>query len=492
MALVASLPLSYFGIGLCTFLLFLNWLAEWNWQEKWNHLKDKKQGLLFAGLFIVCLLGLIKTENWSVAANNLLSKLPLFFLPILVTTSKPLSQKELLWIYKTFIFSTVFCCCGSIFYWLTHPVEDIRQISIFINHIRFSLCIVLSIVFCGHILKKDFGKKQWRLWLYSGLILFQGSYLFIAQTLTGIVILAVLLLVYLGYMMVKLPAGKLKFGIVGLTTLLLIGGIVYFSVITYQYFHDDDKQITATQTALGNAYEFEESSIIENGRRVGYYVCRPELQSAWALRSDTLYNELIEQTLIRYLNSKGLHKDYAAVMALSDTDIENVEKKIANYDYTQAFGLRRSLYQTYFGFSIYQKSNYIEGSSLLQRLELWKASVAVIRDNWLLGVGIGDYKEALDQQLQAQHSSIADRRNRGSHNQFLTFWLMGGIFVVAYFLFVLVYPFVKMRDRISLLYVSLFLLIFLSMLAEDTLETITGRMLYAVFVPLMLFSEKRD
>ena len=48
-----------------------------------------------------------------------------------------------------------------------------------------------------------------------------------------------------------------------------------------------------------------------------------------------------------------------------------------------------------------------------------------------------------------------------------------------------------MKDRITMLYVCLIIILFLSILTEDTLETQTGRMLFAVFVPLMLFSDKK-
>lgn len=489
--LVVSLPLSHFVMGLASFILFLNWLAEWNWKEKWENLKVNKEGLLFAGLFFVCLLGLIKTDNWSVASHNILAKVPLLFSPLIVISTKSLSKKELLCAYKFFVLSTVFCCIFSIFYWLTHTVEDIRQISVFIDHIRFSLCITLSVVFCIHILIKNNHTNHLTTYFFSAAIVLQIAYMFIAQTLTGILILAVLSVVYLFYLLVKMPKGKVRSGLITFLLLALLGTFAYAAMITGQYFKDNDKEKTALRTAMGNPYEFDEGSIIECGHRINYYVCKPELQAAWTLRSDTTYSDFLEQTLIRYLNSKGLHKDYAAVMSLSDEDVKNVEHKIANYDYTRTFGLRRALYQCFISYSIYQKNNYIEGSSFLQRIELWKASATVIKDNWFLGVGIGDYKEALDQQLEAQNSSIAHRHNRGSHNQLLTFWLMGGILLVVYFLFILIYPFIKMKDRITMLYVCLIIILFLSILTEDTLETQTGRMLFAVFVPLMLFSDKK-
>ena len=129
---------------------------------------------------------------------------------------------------------------------------------------------------------------------------------------------------------------------------------------------------------------------------------------------------------------------------------------------------------------------------MLERVELWRASWNIIQDNWLLGVGIGQQRTALDQQLVAQHSPIADKKKqRGSHNQFLSFWIAAGIIPLLYFCFLLIFPFVAMRPRITFLYFSLILLLFLSMLVEDTLNAQTGRMLYTIFIPLLLFGTNR-
>jgi len=473
-------------MGLVSFILLLNWIAEWNWKEKWQNLRDHKELLVFSGLFIACLIGLIKTEDWAFASHNVLSKVPLLMAPIVIATSRPFSHKEMQLILNAFIASTVFCCICSVIYWATHTVANIRQISIFIDHIRFSLCIDLSITFCLYFLLKESSKPNWLIGTYIALIVAQGFYLLLAQTLTGIVILAALFLFYLLYALFTMQKGRTRTALLSLLTIAIIVGATYTAHVCISYFRDKDTKITATHTAMGNAYEFDANTPLENGHRIGYYVCRPEMESAWNLRSDSLYNGFLEQTLIRYLNSKGLHKDYAGVMALDEQDIDNVERSIANYDYTRPLGLRRALYPNFFSYAMYKHYHYIDNSTLLQRIELWNASWSVVKENWILGVGIGDFKTAIDEQLAAQNSPIAHKLNRGSHNQWLTYWLMGGIVLVLYFLFVLIYPFFKMRDRVTMIYIALIIIIFISALTEDTLETQTGRLLFSVFAPLLL------
>lgn len=327
--------------------------------------------------------------------------------------------------------------------------------------------------------------------IYAGLVVLQIMYMLIAQTLTGIVILFVVGVMFGLYLLFSMAKNRVRMIILCSIVGLAIVGITYVGVITYQYFHCQDTELTDRQTALGNDYTFDANSIVENGHRLYDYVCVSELEAAWVQRSDTGYTPVIEQTLIRYLNSKGMRKDAAAVNALSDVDVANIERKIANVDYTRRFGLHRALYQTYFSYSIYKKYGNIEQSSLYQRFELWNASWNVIRNNWLLGVGIGDYKAELDKQLERQGSSIAHKHNRGSHNQFLTFWLMGGLLLVLCFIFVLVYPFWRLKNRITFLYVAYFVIMVLSMFSEDTIESQPGRLLFAVFMPLLLYANVR-
>lgn len=486
--LMASIPLSHFLMGFTCFILFLNWIAEWSWHEKWDRIKQNWQGLLFAGFFCIGFIGLIKTEDWVNAGHLLLAQLPVLFSPIIIISSRRFSKRAIDWIFNAFIIATFVGCVCSIVYWLTHQVNDIREISIFIDHIRFSLCIVFSIVCCLHRTVKRIDLRSiWRI-LYAAVALMMFGYLFVAQTLTGIITALVIVVLYLVYLLFKMPNSLMKWSLFTIMLMVFVAAVSYTTYITYQYFYDQDTMIMAKRTEQGNRYEFNVESIVENGHRIDYYVCKPELADAWKLRSQKEYDELCEQTLIRYLNSKGLRKDFTAVMSLSDLDIKNVESGIANFEYTKSFGLKKALYPTFFSFSLYKSCGYIDNSSLLQRFELWKASCDVLRDNWFLGVGLGDYKAALDAQLEANASTIAYKHNRGSHNQFLTIWLSGGILVLGYFIFILFYPFFKMKSRVNFVYVSFFLILFLSMLVEDTIASQTGRMLFAIINPLLLFA----
>ena len=487
--LLAFMPLSHFAMGLITFLLLLNWIAEWNWREKTQRIRENWQGLLYSALYVVICIGLIKTDNWYEAGQQMLGNLVLLFAPIIVISSKPFSDKEIRWLLNAFILGTLIGVICSLAYWFTHDVREIRQISIFIDHIRFSLCIVLSIVFSTKLMIEKSNTGDLARLAYMANILLLTAYMFVSQTLTGVVVLVLIMILALFYLLLKRHILEKKSAVLALL-FLLVAFSAYITGITYRYFHDQDTQLESLTTAKGNPYEFANDGFVENGHRVHDYICRAEMAEAWALRSDTSYSVMIEATLIRYLNSKGLHKDYEAVMSLSDKDIRHVERMIANVDYTRPFGLKRALYQTYFCISKYRLNQDIQESSLMQRIELWKASWVVVKDNWLLGVGIGDQKAELDRQLEIMQSPIAHKHNRGCHNQFLSYWLTGGIVLVAYFLFLLFFPIVGMKRRPSFMVIVLILTLFCSILVEDTVDSQTGRMLYAILLPILLFNER--
>ena len=486
--LAASIPVSNFGMSLGGIILAANWVIEGDFRNKWLRLKQQPSVWVFVGFVAVFALGLFRTDNWNAGLTNLLSKMPLLYAPIAMASSKELDRKSVLLILSGFIISTFVGSVVSGLYYITAPfIGDMREISRFISHIRFSLCVDMSIVLTSYLLAKAILPKWGKVLLLLLDVWFAG-YLFFAQTLTGIVIIFLIGIFFAVYTVIATPSVRLRRWVLWLVGPLMLATAAYVGVITYQYFHvsTDNKVITSTVTSQGNTYTFDDTSVVENGNYTGMYLCEQELRETWPLRSAVPYDS-VAPTLIRYLNSKGLHKDAEAVAALTDKDVENVEHRIANVDYTQHFGLKRALYPTFFSMTLYFKYHHIGNSSLMERVELWHAAWLAIQEHWLLGVGVGDHKAAIDQQLVQTGSPLAVRLNRGAHNQFLTFWLMGGLLVLIYFVCMLFYPFVRMKTKVTLVYVSFFIIVFASMFTEDTIETSAGMTLFAFFNYFLLY-----
>jgi O-antigen ligase len=300
-------------------------------------------------------------------------------------------------------------------------------------------------------------------------------------------ILFLLLLVLFLYLLFGWKDKKWKNLLITAMSILLASFFAYFLIVTVDYFKEKDAgaaRLPATEN--GNPYYHDENSMIENGHKIYTYISYDELPSAWSKRSLKPYAE-VEATLIRYLNSLGLHKDSAGVAQLSSWDVQNIENEIANVEYARKFGLRKNLYATFFSLSAYHHYRQVANSSLLQRVELWRNSWSLIKRNFWLGVGIGDHKQALDEELVKTDSPLKDTRNKGCHNQFLTIWLSSGFFAFLALLAMLFVPFLFAKPKISLLYLLFFVILFTSMFTEDTLDTNAGVFLFSLFNALLLF-----
>lgn len=486
--LAAAIPLSHFLMGLALFLLILNWIAEWNWKEKFKRIKQNKECLIYAAFYLVFAFGLINATDFSAASQEMIAYFTFFIGPILIASSNKLYYNDLRFIFSIFILATLFGCGWNFVYSLTHEYHEYREISRFIDHIRFGLCIVFSIIFSTFFAINE-TKSEKKITFYAIVVLLL-SYLIFSQTLSAITITLIIGFIFLIYSVLRSKNRKFKIASIISIFAIIVVIISYLSIITTDYYlPKDEKPDKTALTYSGREYTFGDNSIIENGYHIDYYVCDEELVTAWKLRSDSAYNQLKSQTLKRYLNSLGLRKDSLNVMKLSDLDIQNVEQNCANVVYAKKFDIRKALYQTFFGFDVYRQYGNIAQSSLLERVELWKTTWQLITEHPILGIGIGNERAALDQRLIDNESQIANKRfNRGSHNQFLSFWLAAGILPLLYFLFVIVYTLFRKTNN-TILVILIILTLTFSMFFEDTLNSQTGRMLFAIILPLSLCLE---
>lgn len=485
--LAIATPLSNFLLSIGGIFISVNWALSGQWKRKWQRLKDCPTALWLSLFFLLCAIPLFYAEFLSVGFANLLNKLPLLYAPIILATSDPLQGKEQRAVMNAFIVGVFIGTAASYFHYFTQSINDIREISVFISHIRFSLCLDLAICLALYLAAKIKSYPKGLKAIYILLSLWFVIYLFFAQTLTGILILF-LLLVFIFFYILRYKPIPYGIGISVICITLIVTFIFYNIVIVRNYYTSvDDEEHLEQFTANGNPYEHNTYSIVENGHKTELYICRQELADQWQKISDHPYDGWTEATIIRYLNSKGLRKDSAALASLSVGDIRNIEKGYANVDYTHGLGVKRSLFPILYSFSRYQLYEKIDNSTMLQRVELWKTTWRVIRQHPWAGVGLGDHKYAIDKQLELDDSPLNYRRNMGAHNQFFTYWLIGGIFLLLYFVFILFLPFFTHKKKVNILYFLFFIIIFISLFTEDTLETQVGVSLYAIFNSLFLF-----
>ena len=101
-------------------------------------------------------------------------------------------------------------------------------------------------------------------------------------------------------------------------------------------------------------------------------------------------------------------------------------------------------------------------------------------------MGTGDVPQAFSQAYDEIHSPLKEEFRFRAHNQYLAIAVAFGLVGLAFFLFVLLYPWCVSRRNHTYLYMVFLTIMLLSMFPEDTLETQAGATLFAFFMALLL------
>ncbi len=153
--LAASLPLSKFTTSVAEIILIANWLIELKFKEKWRIIRSRKSLLLIASIYVVHIIWLINTTDFDYAFHDLKIKLPLLVLPLVIGTSETLERIQLKWIlvlYTCAVLAGSLISASVLFNIVPYKFTDVREISLFVDHIRFSLndqyCNLFTLIYC--------------------------------------------------------------------------------------------------------------------------------------------------------------------------------------------------------------------------------------------------------------------------------------------------------------------------------------------------------
>ncbi len=517
-----SLPLSKYTTGLFHFFLLFTLIFDGTSSLKAESLPGKqilynsrklitkfiqkcravcqnKTALLLISIYLLFLTSIFRGGDKDYLLTDLRIKLPLLALPFIVAAMKPLSDRKLnmiLWSFTAAVFiGTIF----SSFRLLTYDFTDIREISWFISPVRFALQICFSIVIVFDYLTKTKLKTIYYIMLW-GLILWFIFMLLKLESLTGLLILLILGFIYIFQKIYYLKNITIKFLSIIAVSIFLIFIFFFIRKEATNFYRTENIQIGELKqtTALGNPYVHDTLySIIENGRYTGLYLCEAEMREAWNSRSHFSYDgqdqkgQALRSTLSRFLTSMDLPKDDEGVSKLSTEEIAFIEQGIANKNYVYNPGIRTRISKILLGYEIYRKTGDPNGNSLAQRLEYWKNSLLIIKNNFWMGVGTGNIPIAFKNQYEVSNSKLLEKNKMESHNQYFLILISFGIFGFAWFLYALLFPAIKTKAVYDLRYFSFLIIILLSMITEDTLETQTGVTFFAFFNSLFLLHKPR-
>ena len=125
-----------------------------------------------------------------------------------------------------------------------------------------------------------------------------------------------------------------------------------------------------------------------------------------------------------------------------------------------------------------------------QRLEYLRATIYIIQDNFLIGVGTGDLEDAFYEEFTYMNSSLESRYMYHAHNQFLGIFVALGLLGFVVFIVGLFYPAIVLSGFKDYYFSIFFLIMIISMFSDDTLETQAGVTMFAFFYSLLLFGRK--
>jgi hypothetical protein len=461
--------------------------------------RENAPAWIFSSILLFHALGLIFTTNYSYAWHDLRIKLPIFLLPLFLSTLPLLDRKSFrffMFLFTAAVFTGTLISTG---FMIAGNYKDTRDLSLFISHIRFSLLIDMAIFILAYMVLKKSELTKWARIIMAVVAVWMVIFLALVAYITGLVIFFITAALLIFYTILVKKGIILKIITISAVLILLVTGFFYLRGIERAVTHVETVDFNTLEktTQLGNPYWHNLSDLqTENGHYVWLYVATDEMRAAWDKRSNFEFDgkdkagQDIKFTLIRFLTSKGYRKDAEGVSKLTDQEVAMVENGIASIVYTERSNLYVRVYKILWEYNQSLASYNPSGHSAMQRLEFWKASRAIINNNWLTGVGTGD----LDDEFQAEYDRSGSRLEKEfryhSHNQFISILVAFGIIGLAWFLFSIIFPAIRLSKFHDFYFLSFFIIIMLSMLTEDTLETQAGVTCFAFFYSFYVFAKK--
>lgn len=501
--MLASLSFSNFFLSFGSFWLVGVWvlnLIHAHFTEgdaiKNYFVSFRNERAYYAPMLIYCLplIGLFWSEEMKFAAWDLRTKLPLLFMPLLIATLRPMSERVVRSLILVFLLALSISITISIaiyFGFGDKRILNIRDISIFISHIRLSMLLIFGIALIV------------LMWFRNGLhvafgavlIVYFLGFLWLIESLTGLALLACLSMFALVRLTFSSGNYWLRFAFALTVIGILLGSFLYVSNRYTKYFtaeNIDFNQLESTTPDGGHYEHYIENKQLENGNYIMLYICWGELEKSWNNRSNVPFDSLdlkgneVKWTLIRYLTSIGERKDAQGMKSLADADIENIEGGIPSANYQKKSGLDKRLDKVFFELDNYRNGGSPNGHSVFQRLEFWRTGWALFENNFWYGVGTGDLKSKFKEQYEIEGSRLDEKNRLRAHNQYLTMFITYGVVGGLLFMAFLLYPLYKSHIRRNRIFLSFLLIFLLSFLTEDTLETQVGVTFFALFHPFIL------
>lgn len=488
--LAFGVPMNKVLMSIGTIWLAANLLLKADFKNYWISWKNNIVFWFIAGVFCLYIVGLFYTQDFAYAFHGIKVELPLFVIPVALI-GFPIERRFFKYILYGFLLSLLITSVYNFNFMLNHKTLNYRSFSLFGSHIRYALLIVSGILVLIYFSIQN--KKYWL--YYLPFIIWFSFYTLISQVMSGYVAFFMLVIALFIYFIRTSKSVVLRRIIMILIPLMIIiGGVQLYNYLVPQQNSYTFGTLPKT-TKYGEVYYHDTTSLwFENKHHIQSFIAKRELQKAWNKRSSLAYSSKLDcgyplsSLLIRYMASKGLTKDKEGMAKMNNQDIKNVENCISTIVYTytpfkkQLALLKNKLFQ-------YAVGGSPNGSSLLERLEYWKAGKRIIQKNWAFGIGTGDVQDIFNKEYAAMNTKLVKEHWNRAHNQFMTFWITFGLIGFLLFTGFWLWFLWKNIQIKNLLGIGFSLIAIGSFLSEDTLETQQGVTFIALFLGLCAMLE---
>ncbi len=485
-----ALPFSNFLMSQGAFLLVIAWgvdrwkngpLFRGKTREYWQ-----TQPVLWAVLALYSweLLSQLWSTDLAYGWQALRIQLPLLAFPLILSTARWNQRLGLIRVQWAMALSVI-AACGTCLWMGLHKSGELqpRDWSPFISHIRFSLMI--TFVWGWWLIRWLKNNEKMALLIIILITLLGGLFVWKTASLTGAILFPLTLLV------ASWPFQRLRRIVLIFSVMAVLASVGAGWSLLPEY---PKAEVLETKSLRGEVYvNHPDRCLRENGTHVWVHIAWNELFEAWSLRSSMDFtgqderNQELRMTLIRFLASKGLKKDADGVGALSDEEIHWIEQGVPTILEKSHRGLQRRLDVIKFEIWNAWDGGNPSGHSLIQRFAFLNAAWHIYQKNPVLGVGIGDLPSSYGAAYNALNSPLNSNFRLRAHNQFITFLVSGGPLnlILLLVLFRVLIPLPSQIPTHPTNAAVLFLVvIMLSCLTEDTLETQAGVTFTGFFIGL--------
>ncbi|MCE4564835.1 O-antigen ligase family protein [Maribellus sp. CM-23] len=498
-AFVVALPLSQALVSVFSGVMLLVALLEDSFSNKINRLSERKILLLIPLIFIMYLVSTFVTRDTSF--YDVQKTLFYLVIPLAFVLGKELNSKQVRYVFYTFTCSVLLAIIIALIQWPFMKNTGgfaIHKISL-ISHIRFSFQLVLLAWFFVFLLLKNFISIDLnkRVLIGSPIAVLLG-YLFLQQSLTGILALSASIIYFIFYLLIHVNK---KWRLVGTVVLMLavLFPVLYVVNAVHSFYDIDQIEVDSLDrvTAQGNPYKhYPADPMVENGHYVNLYLCPAEMREEWNKISAIKYDSLgangyaISSTLIRYLTSKDLRKDAEGVKALTEQDVRNVESGMANYIFERRFTLYPRIYQTIWEYYVFSHTGNSNHQSFSQRIEFARAAITIIKKNFFFGVGTGNWKQEFADAFKENNSKLSESLYASAHNQYLNYMVKFGVLGFIFIMFAMIYPIVKTKSYRDPYFLIFLVFMFVANFADSNLEAHMGSSFFFFFYSLFILVPK--